>query len=191
MWRLAVHALLCARAHAGGTGCHGDITITGALRDLGEYGCASISGSLLIMHTAGLETLDVLRGLKSVGGDLIITDNAALRDIRGLAELTSIGGSLDLSNNQVLQSLEGLEALSSVGGNVNFQHNGITDLVALQGLKSVGGDLTLIPADSAELRIIHLHGAALPPSCRTGRGREVCLGAEERTVHMPIERVEL
>jgi hypothetical protein len=169
----------------GTASCDGDLTVPGAgLSD--DVTCEHISGSLVVTHVSGLETLDTLRFLKRVDGDVIIRGNDALRDMQGLAALASIGGSLDLSHNRALQSFAGLESISSVGGNINVQHNGVAELASLASLTRVGGDLTLLPLGSDELRVIHLHGGALPPSCYSGRGLDTCLGADERTVHVPV-----
>ena len=81
--------------------------------------------------------------LTSIGGAFQFNGNTALSAITGPVALTSVGGSVTLGPvTPSLQDISGLSSLDSVGG-LSIRGTLLSDLAPLQGITSVGGDLTI------------------------------------------------
>ena len=81
--------------------------------------------------------------LTTVGGTLAFNGNFLLGAITGFSSLTSVGGEVTLGNiSPALQDISGLSSLDSVGG-LSVSGTTLTDLVPLQGITWVGGDVSI------------------------------------------------
>ncbi len=125
------------------------------LKDLtGLSALTTVGGSLLISGNNLLESLAGLEQLASVGGDLILRYNHNLADISALSKLTEIPGELmvgkkvgptiysfTVRGESDVISLDGLQGITSVGGDVTLADMELSDLAGLRNLEEIGGDL--------------------------------------------------
>ena len=102
----------------------------------------SIDGSLVIVSTSALTSLNGLNELTYVGGNLTVQDNHILTNLDGLSNITFIGGEINIPGNPLLENLDGLSGLTSIEGTLNITGNdALTNLNGLSGVTSIGNRL--------------------------------------------------
>ena len=103
-----------------------------------------IGGSLHVRDNAQLRNLEGLENLREIGGSVALFRNAKLRSLAGLKSLATLGGDFFLGSGQpLLTSCRGLEALGGVGGSVSLYRTDLRYMYGLEGVRYVGGNLTL------------------------------------------------
>ena len=111
-----------------------------------------IEETLSIANNNNLEEINALSNLSEVGGQLNIQDNERLTNIKSLSRIRKVI-TVILTNNASLVNLDGLENLDSIFGgpltggvtDLNIISNqSLQDISALENLKFVAGDLTIL-----------------------------------------------
>ena len=114
---------------------------------LGQTGCTSVRGRLVIGRTSGsddITSLESLVNLTSVEGSMDIYYNDVLTNLDGLDNLTSVEGHLYIGYNAVLTSLNGLANLTSVGALYLIDNSALTNLDGLARLTRIEDLLDII-----------------------------------------------
>ena len=101
----------------------------------------SITGSLWIMHSPGLESLEGLNNLQSIDEDLLLSYNDNLVSMDGLESLTTIGNTLSLSNSENLTNLMGLSNLTEIHGSMMINNLGMDSFDAFDNLQTIGASI--------------------------------------------------
>ncbi len=101
----------------------------------------SITGSLWIMHSPGLESLEGLNNLQRIDEDLLLSYNDSLVSMDGLESLTTIGNTLSLSNSENLTDLMGLSNLTEIHGSMMINNLGVDSVDALDNLQTIGASI--------------------------------------------------
>ena len=103
----------------------------------------ALSGNVFIGHNDTLATIGGLSSVTSLGGDLTIQENATLDNLLGLGSL-GVVNSLSLSANPALHSISALSSLLLINADLTIDNNGLSNLVGLQSLSWLAGDLSII-----------------------------------------------
>ena len=133
------------------TGC-GDVVLrTQAEVDAFDPTCTLVE-SLTIDIEQGddpITNLNALSSLTRVGNALSIIggETTTLRNLTGLDNLRSISG--DFTFSVPLKNFAGMEALETIGGKFIFPNYRVGDLTGLSGVRSIGGEINIIEANSS------------------------------------------
>lgn len=100
-------------------------------------------GGNLAISSSELLSLNGLDSLKSVGSELVFSDLPNLMSLSGLSHIKTVGSNLTLSGLMSINSLAGLESLDSIGGLTVRYCKGLTDIVGLGHLNSIGGSVMI------------------------------------------------
>lgn len=127
---------------------HGDVVVDRDARLSWLYlgGVEHVHGSL-ILRCNSLQHLDGLSRLREVDGDVTVLAEG-LRQLDGLRNVRRIGGSLEARSLPNLERLGLLSNLREVGGDLYLASLSHTNVVALEALQSIGGDLTISHCDA-------------------------------------------
>ncbi len=125
-----------------------DIANLNGLSDVTSIGHDLVIGSWDEGGNPALSSLSGLTNLHSIGEGLFILENTSLLSLSGLANLDSIGGALVIGRfyhgNPALTNLVGLEGLKTIRGEFTIASNtGLTSLSGLDNITSVGGKLSI------------------------------------------------
>ncbi len=122
----------------GGLDCVGDFILTG--REVANFQCRTIDGSLTII---GGTLLDSLKVLQSVTGDLTIEGTSAY-NLNGLQNLRYVGGTVTIRNNPLLFNIQSLLNLQNVGGDILVENNEwLSSVRGIETIENPGGDLVI------------------------------------------------
>ena len=103
-----------------------------------------IDGPLIVGRNGALSTLKGLENVRRIGGLIAVEFNPLLTDLAALRHIRHVDNDLLIRVNQSLSSLSDLREIASITGTLILHSNDNGDLSGLAGLKTVGGDVTIV-----------------------------------------------